>query len=73
MVCHGELARSRPSPHYLTAFYLAIAAGGALGGVFVALIAPNIFTEFNEYPMGLAAACLRAFLEVGGDLGAGLP
>ncbi len=62
MVCHGELARSRPSPRYLTAFYLAIAAGGALGGVFVAVIAPNIFTEFNEYPIALAAACLLGFV-----------
>jgi hypothetical protein len=62
MVCHGELARSRPSPRYLTAFYLAIAAGGALGGVFVALIAPRIFTEFSEYPIGLGAACLLAFV-----------
>jgi hypothetical protein len=61
MVCHGELARSRPSPRYLTAFYLAIAAGGALGGVLVALIAPNIFTEFSEYPIGLAAGCLLGF------------
>jgi hypothetical protein len=61
MVCHGELARSRPSPRYLTMFYLTIAAGGALGGVFVALIAPRIFTEFSEYPVGLAAACLLGF------------
>jgi hypothetical protein len=61
MVCHGELARSRPSPRYLTMFYLTIAAGGALGGVFVALIAPRIFTEFSEYPAGLAAACLLGF------------
>lgn len=62
MVCHGELARSRPSPRYLTFFYLAIAAGGALGGVFVALIAPRVFTEFLEYPAGLAAACLLGFV-----------
>jgi hypothetical protein len=61
MVCHGEVARSRPSPRYLTAFYLAIAAGGALGGVFVALIAPNVFTEFIEYPIALAAACFLGF------------
>jgi hypothetical protein len=62
MVCHGELARSRPSPRYLTVFYLAIAAGGALGGVFVALIAPRLFTAFSEYPIGLAAACALGFL-----------
>src|SRR5580704_6621277 len=58
MVCHGELVRSRPSPRHLTEFYYVVAAGGVLGGVFVALIAPHIFTEFSEYPIGLAAACL---------------
>jgi len=58
MVCHGELRYARPQPRHLTLFYLTIAAGGVLGGVFVALIAPRIFTEFNEYPIGLAAACL---------------
>ena len=36
MVCHGELARLKPSPRRLTEFYLMIAAGGALGGLFVA-------------------------------------
>jgi spermidine synthase len=61
MLCQGELARSRPAPRYLTNFYLTIAAGGAIGGVFVALIAPRIFSEFSEYPIGLAAACLLGF------------
>jgi hypothetical protein len=61
MICQGELTRSRPSPRYLTTFYLTIAAGGALGGVFVALIAPRIFTESSEYQIGLAAACLLGF------------
>jgi hypothetical protein len=61
MVCQGELARSRPSPRYLTAFYLTIAAGGAMGGILVALLAPRLFTEFSEYPIGLAAACLLGF------------
>jgi hypothetical protein len=42
-------------------FYLTIAAGGALGGVFVALVAPRVFTEFSEYPVGLAGACLLGF------------
>lgn len=62
MICQGELARSRPSPRYLTTFYLTIAAGGAIGGVFVALIAPRIFTEFNEYQIGLGGACLLGFM-----------
>ena len=58
MVCHGELAQARPSPRYLTEFYLAIAGGGALGGVLVALVAPHVFTDFAEYPIALGGACL---------------
>jgi hypothetical protein len=58
MIAQGELRLSRPEPAHLTAFYLTIAAGGVLGGVFVALIAPRIFKEFNEYPLGLASTCL---------------
>ena len=61
MLCHGELAASRPAPRYLTTFYVAVAAGGAIGGAFVALVAPHLFSEFIEYPIGLAAACLLAF------------
>jgi len=57
MLCHGELRYSKPAPRHLTLFYLTVAAGGVLGGIFVALIAPRVFTEFNEYPIGLAAAC----------------
>ncbi len=55
MVCHGELARLKPHPSRLTSFYVAIALGGALGGAFVALIAPRVFSGFYELPVGLAA------------------
>ncbi len=61
MVCQGELRLARPDPRHLTTFYLTIAAGGVLGGVFVALIAPRVFTEFTEYPIGLVAACLLGY------------
>ncbi|HUB80149.1 MAG TPA: fused MFS/spermidine synthase [Bryobacteraceae bacterium] len=53
MVCHGELARLKPDPKYLTHFYLTIAAGGAMGGIFVGLIAPRIFENFYELQFGL--------------------
>jgi hypothetical protein len=53
MVCHGELARLKPDPQYLTHFFLTISAGGALGGIFVALIAPRIFQSFYELQLGL--------------------
>jgi hypothetical protein len=53
MVCHGELYQLKPSPKYLTSFYLAISAGGALGGFLVAIVAPAVFTDFHELPLGL--------------------
>jgi hypothetical protein len=62
MLCHGELAHSRPSRRHLTAFYLAIAAGGALGGLVVALVAPRIFLEYSEYTIALGMACFLGFL-----------
>lgn len=60
MVCHGELARSKPDPRYLTWFYLVIAAGGALGGLFGAIVAPYCFLGLWEFPVALVAACLLA-------------
>jgi len=53
MVCHGELYRLRPDSERLTEFYLLIAAGGALGGFFVAGIAPVIFSDYFELQWGL--------------------
>jgi hypothetical protein len=44
MICHTELYALRPPAHRLPSFYLAVAAGGALGGIFVNLIAPHLFT-----------------------------
>ena len=62
MVCHGELARAKPSPRFLTSFYLMVAVGGALGGVFVALVAPHLFKSFWEYRLGLWGSTLLMFL-----------
>jgi len=53
MVCHGELYRLKPDPRQLTGYYLMIAAGGALGGVFVAIVAPLVFTDYYELHWGL--------------------
>ncbi|MGD0058959.1 MAG: fused MFS/spermidine synthase [Verrucomicrobiia bacterium] len=57
MVCHGELAKDRPSVAHLTEFFLWISAGGVLGGVFNALLAPVIFPTVIEYPITLLLAC----------------
>jgi len=58
LLCHGELARNRPGVRHLTEFYLWLAAGGVLGGVFNTLIAPQLFTSVAEYPIAIAVACL---------------
>ncbi len=58
MVCHGELAKKRPSPSHLTEFYLWISVGGFLGGVFNAIIAPLIFKTVVEYQIALVLAYL---------------
>src|SRR5258706_573735 len=58
MVCHGELARSKPHPQHLTGFYLMLALGGAAGGVLVGLVAPNLFRDLYELPIGMLALSL---------------
>jgi SAM-dependent methyltransferase len=60
MVCHGELARRKPHPRYLTQFYLMVALGGAIGGLFVALAAPCLFHSYLELPVGMAACAALA-------------
>ena len=61
MVCHGELALRRPAPRRLTSFYLMIAAGGAIGGLFIGLAAPWLFNALYDLPIVLS---LTGFLLV---------
>jgi hypothetical protein len=58
MVCHGELARLKPHPRHLTGFYVIVSLGGAMGGVFVGLVAPNLFRAYFEFPIGLGVTAL---------------
>ncbi len=64
---HRRLYLLRPEPRHLTWFYLVAAAGGAAGGVFVALIAPLLFDWVYEHAVLLVAAALllpmKPFLE----------
>jgi spermidine synthase len=60
MVCHGELYNTRPHAAEATGFYLWIAAGGALGGIFVAVIAPRVFSDYWEYAISLACCSIAA-------------
>ncbi len=56
MLIHGELYRLRPSAASLTSFYLALSGGGALGGLFVGLIAPRIFDDYVELQLAYGVA-----------------
>jgi hypothetical protein len=60
LVCHGELAKDRPPPEHLTAFYFWMSLGGVIGGMFNALIAPVIFHKLGmvEYPLALVLAAM---------------
>jgi hypothetical protein len=58
MACHGAIARDRPATAHLTEFYLWMSAGGVLGGMFNALLAPHLFNSVAEYPLVLVLACL---------------
>jgi hypothetical protein len=58
LTCHGELAKRRPPAEHLTAFYLWMSAGGMIGGLCAALIAPLVFTWIAEYPLLIVLAAL---------------
>jgi hypothetical protein len=62
MICHGELVRLRPSADRLTAYYLSISGGGALGGAFVAILAPLVFSDYYEFPLVILVVWILAFV-----------
>ncbi len=66
LTCHLALAHRRPTPQYLTEFYLIMSLGGVLGGVFNSLLAPYLFILPLEYTLVLAASMVIPF--VTGDL-----
>ena len=73
MLAHRTLYDARPAPQHLTEFYLWMSFGGALGGMFTALVAPRLFSEIYEYPLLLAAsmACRPGALNLGRGQGEG--
>jgi len=57
-ICHNKLAAGRPPATHLAGFYLCVAIGGMLGGLFNTLIAPIAFNSIVEYPLVIVLACL---------------
>jgi spermidine synthase len=64
MVCHGELARTRPAPEHLTRFYLMLSAGGAGGSVLVAMVAPALLRGYFELNIALVLLALLIALRL---------
>jgi SAM-dependent methyltransferase len=64
LFCHGELYVSRPAPRHLTAFYLTVSAGGALGGLLVAVVAPLVFSGYFELGAALSVVAVLAVLRL---------
>jgi SAM-dependent methyltransferase len=75
LLCHGELYRRRPGEvRHLTEFYLWMSAGGACGGLFVALVATNLFDDYHEWPLFLVAAIALSCAVLAREAGrAGVP
>jgi len=62
MACHGELARLKPEPRRLTAFYLCMSVGGALGSLCMAVLAPLVLTGYFELYGALLVAGLAGLV-----------
>jgi hypothetical protein len=60
LYCHSELAQRKPLRGGVTSYYVHVALGGALGGVFVGVAAPGLFDQFLEFPIGVAGCILLA-------------
>ncbi len=61
LFCHGELYARRPAPRHLTQFYLMVSVGGAVGGIFVGIVAPYVFSSYWELNIGLGLCGLLVF------------
>jgi len=66
MFCHGELARMKPDPRWLTRFYLMLSLGGALGAVLIAIVAPMVLSGYFEVNIALILLALTLSLRLRG-------
>lgn len=64
MFFHGELAARKPAPEHLTRFYLMMSLGGALGGLFVGIVAVKLFNDNYEFGLGMLLTMLIALFVV---------
>jgi len=62
LLCHGEVARLRPPVDRLTQYYMFLSAGGAIGGLIVALFCPLWLSSYSEIPVTQAMCGSLALL-----------
>ncbi|MDM4016291.1 fused MFS/spermidine synthase [Roseiconus lacunae] len=62
LLCHGEVARLKPSTNHLTLYYALLSAGGALGGIIVAIVCPLLLNNHAELPFFVALVTALTFL-----------
>ncbi|HEY1068847.1 MAG TPA: fused MFS/spermidine synthase, partial [Pirellulales bacterium] len=67
VICHSELVRLKPPTSQLTQFYLFMSLGGALGGAYVALVAPVIFDGYWEFHLSLFLCYMAPVICAYGD------
>ena len=62
LLCHGEVARVKPPSAFLTQYYAILSAGGAIGGIIVAVLCPLLLNSFAELPFTLSVVTALSFL-----------
>jgi hypothetical protein len=62
MLCHGELYHLKPHPSRLDTFYVLVALGSVISGIFVGIIAPLIFKAYWEIYVGFYASFFVALV-----------
>lgn len=62
LLCHGEVARLKPKASFLTQYYMLLSAGGAIGGVIVAIVCPLLLSTHLEVPCSLALVTSLTFV-----------
>tara|TARA_R110002096_G_scaffold15071_13_gene53196 strand:+ start:401 stop:2491 length:2091 start_codon:yes stop_codon:yes gene_type:complete len=64
LICHGEVVRMKPPSQRLTAFYLAISLGGAIGGILISVVAPLLFDGYWELHFSLGFLAILTSLQL---------
>lgn len=61
LFCHGAIYGLRPAVRHVPFFYLLISFGGMVGALLASIVAPLIFSELLEFPLGILLAAIAAF------------